>query len=348
LQVRLREQRKDQVEYLRQQVAHGEASLLLRQLLRGESVRVGWTATLGREVLLAVHFWILDYEHDGRRQGYPFDPHLLYLHRRLIKAGEALSRVVSPEALPQGMPRCLANLAQRLLEYRVDETIARAASWYEKACAVFTELRQTLRLHSDGKVPLSDGYQLPAAQQRSVKEDLLGLAEKWEQARQASSQREEQQIYTIVVQHLRRYQGKLAYEGDDPLNEEGDRTTNALEQWWRQSKRRCRVRHGRANLVRDMRVLPATALLVGNLAIEEYVKVVVGSLAELPERLAEVGRSVPPFRGGRSEQSVEKIGQFPRRWLRQGNFLEELLGVCPPPEELSEALLIPRSRNGIA
>ena len=161
----------------------------------------------------------------------------------------------------------------------------------------------------------------------------LGLAEKWEQARQASSQREEQQIYAIVLAHVRRYEGKLAYEGDSPLNEEGDRTTNALEQRWRQTKRCCRVRHGRAKLVRDRRVLPATALLVGNLAIEEYVKVVVGSLAQLPERLAEVGSSVPPFRGGKSAQTLEKIGPLPRSWLRQDNFLEELLAVCPPPEE---------------
>jgi hypothetical protein len=334
LQVRLREQRKDQTEYLRQQSARGEASLLLRRLLRGEIVGVGWTATLGREVLLAVQGWILDYEHEGRRQGYPFDPHLLYLHRRLIQAGEALSRVVTPEALTQGMPRCLWNLNERLLEYRSDEAIGRAAAWYEQAHGVFSELRQALRLHSSGKTPLSDGYELSAVEQRGVKEELLRLCSKWEQARQASGRAEEQEIYRIVVEHVRRYEGKLTYEGDGPLNEEEDRTTNALEQWWRQTKRVCRVRHGRANLVRDMRVLPATALLVGNLRIEEYVKVVVGTLAQLPERFAEVGRSVPPFRLGRSEQCFEKVGQLPRSWLRQDNFLEEVLGVCPPPEEL--------------
>jgi hypothetical protein len=333
LQVRLREQRKDQTEYLRQQSARGEASLRLRRLLLGEAASVGWTATLGREVLLAVQGWILDYEHEGRRHGYPFDPHLLYLHRRLIKAGEALSRVVTPEALTQGMPRCLWNLAERLLEYRSDEAIGRAASWYETAHAIFGELRQALRLRSAGKTPLSDGYQLPAREQRSVKEELLGLCVKWERARQSSSRAEEQEIYGIVVEHVRRYEGKLTYEGDSPLAEEGDRTTNALEQWWRQTKRRCRVRHGRANLVRDMRVLPATALLVGNLTIEEYVKVVVGTLAQLPERLAEVASSVPPFRMGQSEQRLEKVGQLPRSWLRQDNFLEELLAVCPPPEE---------------
>jgi hypothetical protein len=73
----LREQRKDQTDYLRRAVAEGEAVLLLQRLLRGEKGQACWTAGLGHEVLLAVHFWILGHAQDGRRQGYPFDPHLL-------------------------------------------------------------------------------------------------------------------------------------------------------------------------------------------------------------------------------------------------------------------------------
>jgi hypothetical protein len=74
LQVRLREQRKDQTDYLRRQLARGEAHLVMQRLLAGEKVATCWTADLGREVLLAVHFWVLDYAQDGRRQGHPFDP----------------------------------------------------------------------------------------------------------------------------------------------------------------------------------------------------------------------------------------------------------------------------------
>jgi hypothetical protein len=283
---------------------------------------------------LAVHFWILDYQHEGRRHGYPFDPHLLYLHRRLIQASEALSRVVLPGVLPSGMPRCLANLAERLREYGDDKVIAQAALWYELAHAVFGELRAALRLHSSSQTPLSDGYELSAAAQKTVKEELLGLAEKWEKSRDGSRQGEERRMYTIALEHVQRYQGKLVYEGETLLNEQGDRTTNMLERWWRQTKRRCRQRHGRTELVRDMRVLPATALLVGNLAIKEYVEVVVGTLPQLAERLAEVALSVPPFRGGKDGQVREKVGQLPRRVLRQPDFLEELLAVCPPPGDL--------------
>jgi hypothetical protein len=65
LQLRLREQRKDQTDYLRKQLARGEATLLLQRLLSVEQVQPCWSASLGREVLLALHFWILDYAQDG-------------------------------------------------------------------------------------------------------------------------------------------------------------------------------------------------------------------------------------------------------------------------------------------
>jgi hypothetical protein len=54
---------------------------------------------------------------------------------------------------------------------------------------------------------------------------------------------------------------------------------------------------------------------------------------QLPERLAEVGASLEPFRGGKVEQAIEKVGRLPRGWLRQGNFLEDLLAACPPTED---------------
>lgn len=57
----------------------------LEDLLAGRPVDASFATTLGREVLLAFHYWILDYRSDGRRRGYPFDPYTLYLHRRLVR-----------------------------------------------------------------------------------------------------------------------------------------------------------------------------------------------------------------------------------------------------------------------
>jgi hypothetical protein len=77
----------------------------------------------------------------------------------------------------------------------------------------------------------------------------------------------------------------------------------------------------------DMQALPAEALLVGNLEIAEYVAVVLGSLEELPQRLAEVGGQ-ESFRSWKAREQPRQVGQVPRCFLRQPDFLDRLLGVC--------------------
>ncbi len=332
LQVRLREQRKDQTDCLRRQVARGEAALLLGRLLAGEPVQARPTAALGREVLLAVHFWVLDYPQDGRRQGHPFDPHLLYLHRRLIKAAEALQRLCASSAVRKQLPLSLLNLHDRLQEYKADAIIQAAAGQYEKAYAVFARLRQALRLGSVGKTPLSDRYPLSQQEHRAVKEELKTLSEQWRQAKD-SSQEEDKRLYEIVLRHVEKYEGKLCYDGVARLNEEGDRTTNSLERHWRKVKRRCRRHHGNAELKKEMQVLPAEALLVANLEVAEYVRVVLGSLAELPQRLAEVGSAGESFQSWKARQQPRQVGQLPRCNLRRRDFLDQLLQVCPSLDE---------------
>ena len=181
LQMRLRGQRQDQVDYLRKQLARGEGVLLLQRLLTGAPVKACWTATLGREVLLAVHFWILDYAQDGKRQGYPFDPHLLYLHRRLVRAADALQRLFCGRVSQRCLPESLRNLCVRLQEYRDDAAIVEAAAWYEQAQEVFLQLRRTLRLTSAGKTPMSESYSMAVDEQRDVSREVKGFCERWRQ-----------------------------------------------------------------------------------------------------------------------------------------------------------------------
>lgn len=328
LQAQLRGQRQDQVDYLRKQVLRGEVVLLLQRLLAGELAGACWSAALGREVLLAVHFWILDYAQDGKRQGYPFDPHLLYLHRRLVRAADALQRLFAGVQSGGQLPECLKNLWRRLQAYRDDPAIGDAAAWYEKAQDVFTQLRRALRLASAGKTPMSETYQISADEQRDMKREVQGLGEQWRQEAAGSPPRE-RQLYEIVLSHLQRYEGKLLDAGVEELNEQSDRTTNALERTWRENKRRCRRRHGRCGVKKDMQAMPAEALLVGNLEVAEYVAAVLGSWADLPRCLSEVGGG-ESFRSWKARQRPSKVGQLPRVLLRRQNFLGHLLEVCLP------------------
>lgn len=107
-----------------------------------------------------------------------------------------------------------------------------------------------------------------------------------------------------------------------------ERTTNQRESLWGAAKRRCRRATGRGCLNREFRAMPAEMLLVGNLAIERYVEVVLGSLANLPDKLAEAAQSAGPYSHWRGQRTTRNTGRLPRRLLARENFLEQLLAVC--------------------
>jgi len=114
--------------------------------MNGRPVQAPFSETLGREVLLALHYWILDYHSDGRRRGFPFDPYTLYLHRRVVRASDAVDRLMSSDSLARRAPIALVNFQKLLREYRSDAQIRAAAELYERAFTMFDRLRQALRL----------------------------------------------------------------------------------------------------------------------------------------------------------------------------------------------------------
>ncbi len=62
-----------------------------KDIMNGKQINSGSNDTLGREVLLALHGWMLDYAGDGHRQGYPFDPILCISIEELSKSMRPLN-----------------------------------------------------------------------------------------------------------------------------------------------------------------------------------------------------------------------------------------------------------------
>lgn len=186
VQSRLKEQRRGQSEWLRQRL-DPRSELVLADLLAGRAVEVSWDDTLAREVLLAFHFWILDYRRDGRRRGFPFDPYLLYLHRRLVKAGEAADRLLSRTPASCRTPQVLRNFQALLQAYRSDSEIRAAAALYERCHGLFTRLREVLRLSAEQMDQLRQPQQLPSDEQPAVKRALEQLREELRQRRGLAS-----------------------------------------------------------------------------------------------------------------------------------------------------------------
>jgi hypothetical protein len=327
LQYRLKEQRRGQNEWLRQRL-DSPADLVLADLLAGRTVAVSWDETFSREILLAFHFWILDYRSDGRRRGFPFDPYLLYLHRRLVRAGEAVDRLLSQAAVASQMPQVVRNFQALLQAYRTDPEICVAAAEYERCWTLFTRLRETLRLSSDHMDQLRQPQELSADEQRPLQRALEQLRQELQQ-QTADDHDPDRPLAKIVLAHLDKYWEHLV---PDPLPAAGQswqRTTNQLESDWGTLKRRRRQTHGRGKLTRDFQSLPEEYPLVRNLENETYLQVVLGgSLETLPAKLAEASRAAGSFDAWRRRRRPRLLGELPRRLLRQDDFVDHLLDAC--------------------
>jgi len=319
LHLRLKEQRRGQTEALRTNPA---VSLALRALLNGEAVTIEDPQALGREVVLSLHHWVLDFASDGHRQGFPFDPYVLYFHRRVERAGKVLARVLSHEAVRAAAPRVLFSLARMLGEYLENPKVIAAVADYERAFLLFDRVRSALRLGAQGESPLRNAYVLDGEALWQAKQALAGLHQECRLGMEQASDAGEQKRCRIVCEHLGRYREVLfptferdAGQGPCP------RTTNALESEWGRSKQRRRQIHGRKLLTRDFQTLPEEYMLVGNLENPEYVKLVLGDLDELPAKLAEVGKAAGPFSKWLEARHPLNVGRLPIRLLRREGLL---------------------------
>lgn len=315
LQSRLKEQRSGQTEWLRQ---HVEDPAMLAQLFRGGAVAAS-SVVLGRQVLIAFHQWLLDYASDGHRQGFPFDPHLLYFHRRVIRASLAVDRLLLDGSVQEQAPLALKNFARMLRDYLGNPQVNRAAQRYEDGFALLGRLRDVLRLSAQGGTPLSDRYRLAAEEAAVVRPLLDELRQDCRRASQEATEAWRRQQNQTVVEHLDRYWEQLFAEAGASR----ERTTNGLEQSWGASKRSCRKRHGRRKLTRDFQSLPAEWMLVGNLQRGHYVEVVLGgAIDQLAKHLAEAGRTAGPWTHWRRHQETLNTARLPKRLLRQENLIE--------------------------
>jgi len=315
-------QRWGQSEALRQQLHAQGTYSLLSQWLQGQPLPTLWQQTWGRELLLALHGWTQDYAQDGQRQGFPFDPHLLYFHRRVLRAEIALAHLWCRPGFARKAPVALANFRQSLREYRDDPEIQAAAAHYEKAYVIFESFRHALRLSTTESNPLHAAYSLSASEQQEVLQALQQLREQAQHQSEENPDLEARRLYRIVSTHLETYWPFL--EGA-PC----ERTTNALESRWNQVKRHRRRSHGRKKLTRDFAALPAELMLVSNLEVPRYVDLVLGGrLDNLPDKLAQAAQSAGSYAQWQERQRTQHWGRVPQRLLRQPNFLDRLFGLA--------------------
>jgi hypothetical protein len=326
LQLNLKDQRSRQTQWLQKAIKEKELPLILKDLLNGKEKE--WTPGLGREVLLAIHGWMLDYPHDGHRQGFPFDPYHLYLHRRIVIAYDASQRILSSAAARKKLPKAFVTFSSKLEKYLTDPVIIEATALYEKAFDIFEQIRGALRLDAKGPSPMHELYELDCGEQNEVIKSLDELLKQFEGNKGNCSDPNELKLYDIVQVHFNKYGPYLfPVKTNGGVKGKTVRTTNGIESHWSKGKRTRRQTHGRSSLTRDFHALPVEYMQIPNLNNPVYVDIVLGSLEQLAEKLAEAGKTAGPYSEWYKRQKPMHIGRLPTRLLRRENFINDLIGI---------------------
>jgi len=316
-------------EIIRYSHVRSDLRALLRTLRRyrdASTTEVRFGPGRVREELLALVLWTL--EGTGTKNAhFPFSlPHLDFVRR----CSQALQRANAWLPCPRTQPerRALRHLGSVVARLQRDCRVASASQTLDHGWQAFCALRDVLRL-SNAELPRGDTR---TRQQPRPALELLRLHE-IEQAvqdyraqlqqrlpKQHSCSRKPASPQALILKYLDRYGARLfghpAYRDEDgEIVAVVPRTNNPAEHFFGRTKQSLRRRLGRANLGRDLQQQPAQAALAANLRHPEYVRVLCGSLENLPAAFAALHtRSMPTssalHRDHRDKQLHRRVRQL--------------------------------------
>jgi hypothetical protein len=287
---------------LRQHKLQGDLRILLRELRQYRKSST-FSGRFGpgpiHEDFPALVLWIL--EGEGKKTLlYPFSlPYLELLQRCQQALRKAECWMPSPRT--PTTRRAIANLTRIVNRVERDTRFVTMAARLEKDWQAFCELRDVLQL-TNAELPNGDTHPhqiaLPALEARrlemieeAAKEYQTELRERT--ANISNDDSTNPSPARIILKYFKRY-GKHLFGHPALRDEDGtilavvERTDNVPEHFFGAEKRKLRRRLGRAHLGRDLEDQPAQAALVANLEHPEYVRIVCGSVDNLPTAFAKL------------------------------------------------------------
>ncbi len=328
LRIQLVEQRKGQTVWLRGAINQKQVSLVMRDLLNGASVSGINPKSYGREIYLAINDWILDFASDGNRQGFPFDPYLLYFQRRIRKASQLTDELISKVLPINTISNAMINFNTTLKIYLSDKQIIEAENLYEKAYEIFNFMRAALNMQPAGESPMFELYNIHEIEHKQIKRNFEQIRRQFEEEEIKCTDPNEKKLYKIVNKHITKYDKRLFTQ--IPYLSKGKiiRTTNDLEQTWGEGKRIIRQIKGNKRLTREFNSLPSEYMLISNLNNPLYVNLVLGDLKNLPEKFAEAAKTAGTYSNWLKTENPIPIGRLPKKILRKENFVNDLITIC--------------------
>jgi hypothetical protein len=246
-----------------------------------------------RGELIALLVWLVD--GDGKK--YPAFPFGLPLFQHVKRLRQVSDKAEAWLPLPRSRAerKVLQRVKKLVHAVEHDDRISTAARQLEEAWTAFCELREVLRLTNadlcrDSRSSLRQ-QAIPALEESQLKqmkrdlEDHIGTLRSMVPlvGKRIANPTPEM----IILAHLERHgYGLFGHpvlrDDDGRVIAVTERTNNLAEQFFGRIAQQLRRRVGRKNLGRDLQNQPAQVALVSNLLLPEYVRIVCGSLGNLP------------------------------------------------------------------
>jgi len=253
-----------------------------------------------REGLLALVHWIIEGQ-GGKDPNFPFSMPHVELALRCRAACEVASRwLPRPWNQPERKAMQTLDSLQRKLDR--DQRMAPSIAELRERWRVFCDLRAVLRLGDDELPAGQRSHQLPIAPAELLRLDQIKLAvhqyedDLRQRAGADANKKRPRKPESIVLRYLKDYRDNLF--GHPAIRDDHGqviavtpRTNNPAENFFGCGKQNIRRRVGRAHLGRDLQQQPAQVALAANLRHSDYVRIVCGSLDNLPHTFARLDHS---------------------------------------------------------
>lgn len=275
--------------------------------------------------------WLEDYRSELGGEYFPFDLPELTLYRRYCTAHDCLLRItVAIDSPNQAFPT-LETIRHHLATVVEDKELMGAAGRLQKAAALFNELRDVLRLGSDGPHPLL--HQRPVADGPVLARQREEYLQKWTDQlyhrRASECDADRTADFTIVLDYLQKYHGKLTGHvialNDRPAPFVVQRTNNVSEHRFGRTKQGLRRKLGTKNLARHVQAMRPEEFLVANLLDPDYLQIICsGSLETLAASFARNWQAGQTIRSQRRAKTTSHPIPARKRLLREDGFLSRL------------------------
>jgi hypothetical protein len=254
---------------------------------------------MGLAIVRAMAQSALDYLENNKNQRFPFVmPHFEF-YQRCKTLYYACEFYMGNSQADEFVLKALKRLACVLAPVISDSSFERIDQTLSYRFKLFTELRTALRLNSDEATKkVKPGVQESQSVARELN-DIKKALQKYKASLQRryprrESAKDKRQAIDMILKHLKEHEKNLwGHVIQVPKSKGGGvkivcRTNNCLENFNGRLKQEERKRSGRKVLTKDFEDLPEGVPLIKNLKKPDYVKILCGSLENLPTAIAKL------------------------------------------------------------